>query len=281
MATFKTVPIASILVGERARPIDEDHAAAIAASMVDRGLINPLTVRSTPAANGGKTPLTLVAGGHRLRAAELNGWEEIDVIVVSADAIEAQLIELSENIYRNELTPLDRALFVLKFREVYEEKFGKIDRTRNLKVGKNLPKGHDALSVFSPGRELSRHVQERLGIGPDTYKRATRIGQKLTPALRAAVRGTPAENDQKELLKLAKLPADDQVRFAAGLREGADLKTIWGWLKPKAAPDAAVLQGEIFRKVVALVEKADDETLARIVEHIGEMRDLGFLEAAE
>lgn len=276
MATFKTVPIASILVGERARPIDEDHAAAIAASMVDRGLINPLTVRSTPAANGGKTPLTLVAGGHRLRAAELNGWEEIDVIVVSADAVEAQLIELSENIYRNELNPLDRALFVLKFREVYEEKFGKIERG-----GDRKSKGHDAPLIFAPGRAISERVQARLGISQDTYKRATRIGQKLTPALRAAVRGTPAENDQKELLKLAKLPADDQARVAAGLREGADLKTIWGWLKPKAAPDAATLQDEIFRKMVALVEKADDETLARIVEHIGEKRDLGFLEAAE
>ncbi len=180
MATYKTVPIASIFVGDRARPIDEDHAAAIAASMMDRGLINPLTVRSTPAANGGKTPLTLVAGGHRLRGAQLNGWEEIDVIVVSADAVEAQLIELSENIYRNELSPLDRALFVLKYREIYEEKFGKIDRTRNLKIGKQFPKGHDALSVFAPGRELSQHVQEKLGIGPDTYKRATRIAQNLT-----------------------------------------------------------------------------------------------------
>ncbi|MBA4799398.1 MAG: ParB N-terminal domain-containing protein [Rhizobiales bacterium] len=276
MATFKTVPIASILVGERARPIDEDHAAAIAASMVDRGLINPLTVRSTPAANGGKTPLTLVAGGHRLRAAELNGWEEIDVIVVSADAVEAQLIELSENIYRNELTPLDRALFVLKFREMYEEKFGKIARG-----GDRKSKDHGDPLIFAPGRQLSERVQERLGFSEASFKRVNRIGQKITPALRAAVRGTPAENDQKELLKLAKLPADDQARVAAGLREGADLKTIWGWLKPKTKPDAAVLQDEIFRKMVALVEKADDETLARIVEHIGEKRDLGFLEAAE
>ncbi len=95
------------------------------------------------------------------------------------------------------------------------------------------------------------------------------------------MRGTPAENDQTELLKLAKLPADDQTRVAAGLREGADLKAIWGWLKPVAAADATILQDEIFRKIVALVEKADDETLARIVEHIGEKRDLGFLEAAQ
>lgn len=276
MATYKTVPIASIFVGERARPIDEDHAAAIAASMMDRGLINPITVRSTPAANGGKTPLTLVAGGHRLRGAELNGWEEIDVIVVSADAVEAQLIELSENIYRNELNQLDRALFVLKFREIYEEKFGKIARG-----GDRKSKSNDCTLIFTPGRELSEQVQERLGFGRATYFNVTKIGQKLTPALRAAVRGTPAENDQKELLKLAKLPADDQARVAAGLREGADLKTIWGWLKPKAAPDASTLQDEIFRKMVALVEKADDDTLARIVEHIGEKRDFGFLEAAQ
>ena len=276
MATYKTVPIASIFVGDRARPIDEDHAAAIAASMMDRGLINPITVRATPAANGGKTPLTLVAGGHRLRGAQLNNWEEIDVIVVSADAVEAQLIELSENIYRNELNPLDRALFVLKFREIYEEKFGKIARG-----GDRKSKSNDCTLIFTPGRELSEQVQERLGFGRATYFNVTKIGQKLTPALRTAVRGTPAENDQKELLKLAKLPADDQARVAAGLREGADIKTIWGWLKPKATPDAAILQEEIFRKIVALVEKADDDTLARIVEHIGEKRDLGFLEAAQ
>ncbi len=66
MATLKSIAISSILVGERARPVDEDHALALAASMADRGLINPITVRPTPAANGGRTPYTLVAGGHRL-----------------------------------------------------------------------------------------------------------------------------------------------------------------------------------------------------------------------
>lgn len=47
MASFKSIPLKSIHVGERARPVDEDHALAIAASMAERGLINPITVRST------------------------------------------------------------------------------------------------------------------------------------------------------------------------------------------------------------------------------------------
>ncbi|WP_175576094.1 hypothetical protein [Pseudochrobactrum sp. B5] len=56
MATFKTLPLKDIHIGERARPVDEDHALAITASMAERGLINPITVRSTPAMNNGKTP---------------------------------------------------------------------------------------------------------------------------------------------------------------------------------------------------------------------------------
>ena len=210
MATFKTIPLKDIFIGERARPVDEEHAVAIAASMTDRGLINPITVRSTPAANGGKTPYTLVAGGHRHRAAELNGWEEIDVIVVSADAVEAQMMEISENLFRNELTALDRAIFVMKFREIHEEKFGKIQQGGDQKSNRN-----DCGLIFTPGRQLSERVQERFGFGQRTYEYVTRIGKKLHPALRQAVRGTDAENDQKALLKLAALSDTEQAGIAA------------------------------------------------------------------
>ncbi len=127
MAEFIRAKISEIHIGERARPIDEDHAQAIAASMTERGQISPIMVRRTPAANKGKTPLTLVAGGHRTRGAVINGWDELDAIVVSADVVEAQLLELSENLFRNELSALDRAIFVLKFRELWEEQHGKIN----------------------------------------------------------------------------------------------------------------------------------------------------------
>lgn len=274
MASYKSIPLSSIHVGERARPIDEGHALAIAASMAERGLINPITVRATPAANRGKTPFTLVAGGHRLRAAELNQWQEIDTIVVSVDAEEAQLIELSENIFRNELTKLERPLFVMKYRELHEEKFGKISRGRYADQ-----KGNDYPFILAPGRELSNEVQDRLGIGAETYKLVTRIGRNLRPELRSLLRGTAAENDQSALLRLAKLPADDQLKIAAGLREGASLKQALDWLtgpKPEVDP-----QEEIFRKVCALLTKADDATLSRVLEHIGEQRGVGFREAAE
>ena len=67
---FERIAITDIAVPERLRAVEEEHAIAIAQSIVEHGLINPITVRATPAAKGGK--YTLVAGAHRLRATVLN-----------------------------------------------------------------------------------------------------------------------------------------------------------------------------------------------------------------
>ena len=274
MAEFIRAKISDIHVGERARPVDEDIAQAIAASFAEVGQITPITVRRTPNANKGKTPLTLVAGGHRRRAAEISGWDGIDAIVVGADALDAQLIELSENLYKNELSALDRAIFVLKYRELWEEKHGRI----NPKGGRPKKQDHDD-PVFSGGRDLSHQVQERLGFGSASYKRVTRIGQNLHPHLRTALRGTGGEFDQSLLLKLAKKGPSEQAAIATALDETGDLKKTLSCLKgekPKSDP-----QADIFQKVTALLGKADDATLLRILNHIGDLRDHSFLEAAE
>lgn len=251
---LKSIPLTSILVADRARPVDLEHAAAIAGSMVDRGLINPITVRATPAAQGGKTPYTLVAGGHRLEAARMNGWEEIEAIVVSADAAEAQLIEISENLFRNDLSALDRAIFVMKFREIFEDKHGKIARG-----GDRKSKDHDGPLMFAPGKELSERVQERLGIASTTYKRISAIGLKLHPMLRSSLRGTPYENDQKQLLKLAALPEAEQTGIAAALKFEPDLKKVMAMDKP-AKPAVAESQAGILKKLIAAWEAASGET---------------------
>ncbi|MDG3580381.1 ParB N-terminal domain-containing protein [Rhizobium sp. YJ-22] len=273
MAEHLSIPLAKIHVGDRVRPIDEEEAQIIAVSLTERGLINPITVRKAPAANGGKTPFILVAGGNRLRAAQINGWDEIDAVVVQADAEEAQLIELSENLYRNELSALDRAVFVMKYREIWEEKHGKI----NPNGGRPKKQDHDD-PVFCAGLELSKRVQDRLGFGPASYKRVSRIGQNLRPELRALLRGTATADDQSQLLKLVKMSAEDQLRIAAALKEGADLKQVLSWTKP--AKPAVDPQENIFEKVKALLAKAEDATLLRVLHHIGDLRDFSELEDA-
>ncbi|MCI9864911.1 ParB/RepB/Spo0J family partition protein [Rhizobium skierniewicense] len=261
MAEFIRATMSEIYVGERLRPIDSDYAEGIAASMSEHGQISPIMIRRTPAKKG--TPYTLVAGGYRTTAANLLGWTEIDAIIVKADGVEAQLLEISENLYRNELNPLDRAIFILKYRELWEEKHGKI----NPKGGRPEKQGHDD-PVFAKGRALSEKVQERFGFGAKTYQRATRIGMNLDPVLRNAVRGTSAENDQSQLLKLAKLSREDQIKVAATLAAHLDVKMALAFTKPPALVTPPS-QSAILTKLIAAWDEASEETRDSFLEHIG------------
>ncbi|WP_208436727.1 ParB/RepB/Spo0J family partition protein, partial [Bartonella tribocorum] len=124
MAQFQKLALDVIVVPERIRPVDDEHAKALAQSMAREGLMNPITVRHTPNAKEGN--YTLIAGAHRLRAAELLGYSEIDAVVVQADKDNAALLEVAENLFRNELSVIDRALFVQTYRELWEKKYGEI-----------------------------------------------------------------------------------------------------------------------------------------------------------
>lgn len=274
MAEFIRASISDIHVGDRILPIEEELAEVIAASMAERGQISPITIRRTPAKNKGATPFTLVAGARRMRAATILGWTEIDAMVVSADQVEAQLIEISENLYRNELSALDRAIFVAKFRELWEEHHGKVQRG-----GDRKSKRHDDGLIFAGGRELSKRVQDRFGFGQSTYERTTRIAMNLHPALRAALRGTAGEDDQSLLLKLAKKGPSEQATIAVALQAEPDIKKVMSSLKgeqPKADPQEAA-----FGKLVAGWKAANEDTRRRFLAHVGDSQDFSFLEAAE
>ena len=67
-----TMPIDDIIVGERNRS-DMGDIEGLAASIDDIGLLNPITVDE-----GGR----LLAGGRRLAACKLLGWEHVEVRVI-------------------------------------------------------------------------------------------------------------------------------------------------------------------------------------------------------
>lgn len=270
MAELIRLKLKDLYRGDRLRPVDMDIAAAIGASFVEHGQISPITVRRAPAKNKGATPYTLITGGHRCSAADIISWTELDALVVQADGAEAQLLEIAENLYRNELSALDRAIFVLKYRELWEEQHGKI----NPNGGRPEKQGTECPVIFARGRELSKQVQERLGFGETTYKKVARIGKNLHPVLRAAIRGTEAEADQSKLLKLAKLPADDQLRVAASLKETPDLKLALSWLKPEKTPVDP--QAEILKRLLAGWDGANEQTRHDFLVQIGVEADASF-----
>ncbi len=87
------------------RDFDEESLAALAASIKEKGLIQPITVRNRE--NDGSFEYELVTGERRLRAAEMAGLTVIPSIIASyADDNMAEMA-LIENLQREDLNPIE------------------------------------------------------------------------------------------------------------------------------------------------------------------------------
>jgi ParB family transcriptional regulator, chromosome partitioning protein len=86
------------------RRFDEDALQALAGSLGERGVLQPVLVRPKP---GGT--YELVAGERRWRAAKLAGIESIPALVRMHDDAEAIELALIENMAREDLNPIEEA----------------------------------------------------------------------------------------------------------------------------------------------------------------------------
>jgi ParB family chromosome partitioning protein len=86
------------------RHFDEDALQALAGSLGERGVLQPVLVRPKP---GGT--YELVAGERRWRAARLAGMETIPALVRPRDDAEAIELALIENMAREDLNPIEEA----------------------------------------------------------------------------------------------------------------------------------------------------------------------------
>jgi ParB family chromosome partitioning protein len=203
-----TIPLAQIDVGPRLRSVDPAWVELLAASLGERGQDTPITVR--PAEEAGR--YILVAGGHRVAAAEVAGLETLDAFVTEATDDEATLAEIDENLMRRELSPLDRAVFLAARKDVYE----RLNPTAaHGKAKKNKGK-EKTTSLSSFPLAFAQATATRLGLDPRSIQRA--IARAAIPAdVRAMIAGTPVAQSGAELDKLARLPLATQRKVAACL----------------------------------------------------------------
>ena len=82
---------------------NEEALDSMAASLRDRGMLQPLVVRREGEG------FQLIAGERRWRAAQRAGWPKVPVIVREATTLEALELALIENIQREDLNPLEEA----------------------------------------------------------------------------------------------------------------------------------------------------------------------------
>ena len=139
---------------QRARGLDEATVARLAESLSRIGLQTPITVWQDD-----EWP-TLVAGLHRLKAAERLGWKKVEVIYLEGDEQDARLWEISENLHRCDLSAVERAEH--------------IDEWRRLTVAKGAQVAHPCGGAQPSDRGHSK-AAEVLGVSRDTVRRAERI----------------------------------------------------------------------------------------------------------
>jgi hypothetical protein len=111
-----------IEVVNRLRALDSDYVEMLAASIGERGLDAPIRVTAADAHGRHR----LIAGAHRLAAVRLLGLPTIAAIPFDGSELQAQLLEVEENLMRRELSEMDRATFLAHHKALWLALYPKV-----------------------------------------------------------------------------------------------------------------------------------------------------------
>lgn len=250
---------------DRLRPVDEAWVAALAESIRDHGLEQPIVVRPTPTSETGA--YALVAGCHRLAAVRLLGQTEIEAVVRDLSDDEARLVEIDENLMRRELDPLDRAVFLAERKIVYERMYPESAHGKAKKPKRNQGDGKVAnIATFA---RFSADAAKATGLSERSVQLACRIYGELGPEGIALLRGTPLAGNQSQLLLLARMSADERRR-AIEAAVAAKAATVSAALRSVGAgrPDLGADEAQ-FRKLCELWGRSGAKARRRFLAHIG------------
>ena len=131
---------------------DEAQLQALAESIGEHGMIQPLTVRPMP--NG---YYQIIAGERRWRAARMANLMEVPAVVMEADDKKAMELALIENLQRQDLNPVEEA----KGYQSLIEDYGLTQDEAAKRVGKSRPAVANSLRLLG----LCPAVLEKLRTG--------------------------------------------------------------------------------------------------------------------
>lgn len=216
------IRVDQIEMGERLRPVDEGYAAALGQVLLNDGQRTPIEVCRHPFA----PVYTLVTGAHRLRAAQIIELVHIKATVISASDAERKIAEISENLFRRELDPYDRATFVAELMALKKARVGiapdKDGRAASAaarwqKTVKNEASDTNAKIALVYG--WAEETADAIGFSRRTVYDDVLIFRRLTPPTVDALRSVNHAilRNASQLKALAKLDAARQTDVVAAL----------------------------------------------------------------
>lgn len=193
------IPLRDIRRGLKHRAINENTVAALMESLPAAGQISPIIVKEAGIMRERlESGYRLIAGNHRLTAAERLGWDTIEADVWPADthAVKLELIEVDENLCRAELTAAEKAK-AIKLRKILWESLREHEsggtKSSTQRIDYKLPKQNQ--------QGFAASTAAITGMSKKNINQYLKIAETLGDALET-LQGTEADT-KTQLLKLA------------------------------------------------------------------------------
>jgi ParB family transcriptional regulator, chromosome partitioning protein len=231
--------------------MDADSIAALAASIREHGVIQPILVTET------LDGYQLVAGERRVRAARLAGLERIPAVVRQVADREQLELALVENLQREDLDPLEAA-------HAYQQLIDEFDFTQD-RLAERVGRARSTVANTLRLLELHHAVQAAVAEG------------RVTEGHGRAIGGLPAELQEKILATVidGALSVRQTEELVRRLREPRPAPAT---LRPRAAdPDLDRVEEDLRRALGTKVRLARSRRGGRIVIEFYSDEELGRL----
>ncbi len=206
------VPISEIKIASGRRNAEPDGVKDLAKSISEVGLLNPITITADR---------TLIAGRHRLEAAKLLGWTEIECTVNDLNGLLAELAEIDENFVRTNLSPIEFGDLLLRRKEIYEELHPETKATYDggsFRGNQYEEVVADKMSATT--KSFIDDTADKLGVTPRTVRREIQTAKNLTPTAKEIILSADNHITKKAALDLSRLAPDQQEQAATQLATG-------------------------------------------------------------
>lgn len=134
------------------RDFNEEELQALADSIGEHGILQPLTVREMPHSGY----YQIIAGERRWRAARMAGLTEVPALVIEADDRQAMELALIENLQRQDLNPVEEAQGYHSLLEDY----GLTQEEAARRVSKSRPAVANAMRLLALPQEVQWLIEQ-------------------------------------------------------------------------------------------------------------------------
>ncbi|MHA7851015.1 ParB/RepB/Spo0J family partition protein [Roseovarius sp.] len=221
----RTVPIEKIRPNpdQPRRSFDKDKLDDLAASIKEKGIIQPLIVRPVP---GDDTAFEIVAGERRWRAAQMAKLHQIPVLVRDFNDTEVLEIAIIENIQRADLNPVEEAAGYSQLMD----KFGHTQEKLSEVLGKSRSYIANSVRLLTLPEEVQTYLRDgRLSAG---HARALITAEDSAALAREVIKKGLSVRETEALVKktISNIFADPgkKKKPSKSVEKDADTKALEG-----------------------------------------------------